>query len=125
MKDNIRYTQHTGVQALDDVRTGQLHRRYIVFPSVLDVDGSLPSKWLSEINFQEGPRWQGINGCENEDLISIVMDRLECAQEGPLRCEAHAVALAGLSMALKALSGLNRPYDLENTVDSYQNHCEV
>ena len=43
---------------------------------------------FAHINFQEGPvKESGINGCHNEDLLAIVIDRLQYFQKGYFRFE--------------------------------------
>ena len=53
------------------------------------------------VNFQEGPvKENGVNGCQNEDLLAIVIDRLECFQSGSLACEENARALRKIEEGL-------------------------
>lgn len=56
---------------------------------------------LSEINMQEGAiKENGINGCHNEDLIAIVLARLEAFQNSEYKCRENAVAITKLEEAL-------------------------
>ncbi len=58
-------------------------------------------KIVSVINFQEGPiKENGINGCHHEDLINIVIHRLESFQDGALRCRENALAITKLEEAI-------------------------
>ena len=61
-------------------------------------------KLLAGIDFQNGGvKDEGVNGCQNEDLLAIVIDRLECFQAGEFACEENAVALASCKVALGML----------------------
>ncbi len=59
---------------------------------------------LGKIQFQNGPiKEHGVNGIANEDLIVIVMDRLEGFQSGEYKCEENEKALKSLTYALRWL----------------------
>ncbi|GAG13736.1 unnamed protein product, partial [marine sediment metagenome] len=59
---------------------------------------------LAYIPFQKGPvKEHGINGIHNEDLLCIVIDRLESFQKGEYACEENEVALNQLKIALMCL----------------------
>jgi hypothetical protein len=63
-------------------------------------DGKPPEP-LAEIHFQEGPIKEcGVNGVCNEDLIAMVIRRLEGFQDSPFRCRENAVAITKLEEAL-------------------------
>ena len=56
---------------------------------------------LCDIHFQEGPIKEcGVNGVCNEDLINMVIDRLEHFQDSEFRCRENAVAITKLEEAL-------------------------
>lgn len=56
---------------------------------------------LCEVEFQKGPiKESGVNGCHNEDLIAIVIDRLEGFQSGEYKCRENALVLTKLEEAL-------------------------
>ena len=56
---------------------------------------------LCEINFQEGPIKEcGVNGVCNEDLINMVIERLECFQNTEFKCRENALAITKLEEAL-------------------------
>ena len=56
---------------------------------------------LCDIHFQEGPIKEcGVNGVCNEDLINMVIDRLEHFQNSEFRCRENALAIAALEEAL-------------------------
>ena len=59
----------------------------------------------ANVHFQNGPiKENGVNGCHNEDLIAIVIDRLRGFQCGDFACEENANALASLEEALMLLN---------------------
>lgn len=56
---------------------------------------------LCEIHFQEGPIKEcGVNGVCNEDLINMVIDRLEHFQKSEFSCRENALAITALEEAL-------------------------
>ncbi len=60
---------------------------------------------VAEINFQNGPVGEvGANGCSNEDLLAIVIDRLECLDAGKFPCEENKSALSHARLALTRLN---------------------
>jgi len=61
-------------------------------------------RMFAKINFQQGPiREAGLNGCFIEDLLKIVIDRLECFQKGLFRCDENDWALSICYDALRCL----------------------
>lgn len=60
-----------------------------------------PHSILCEINFQKGPiKENGVNGCCNEDLIAMVIRRLEGFQLSEFKCRENAVAITKLEESL-------------------------
>lgn len=56
---------------------------------------------IVKIDMQEGPILEsGVNGCCNEDLINIVVARLEGFQASPYACRENAIAITKLQEAL-------------------------
>lgn len=56
---------------------------------------------LVEIHFQEGPIKEcGVNGVCNEDLIAMVITRLEYFQKSEYKCRENALAITKLEEAL-------------------------
>lgn len=56
---------------------------------------------LAEVHFQEGPiKEVGVNGVCNEDLIAMVICRLEHFQKGPFASRDNALAITKLEEAL-------------------------
>lgn len=56
---------------------------------------------IAEINFQEGPILEaGVNGVMNEDLIAMVICRLESFNNSDFRCRENSMAITKLEEAL-------------------------
>ena len=57
------------------------------------------------ISFQNGPIKEfGINGCHQEDLLAIVIDRLQSFQAGKYACRENALALTKIQEAMHWLN---------------------
>lgn len=53
-----------------------------------------------QIKFQEGPILEvGHNGCQIEDVIDVLLDRLRGFNEGPFRCRENSLAITALEDA--------------------------
>jgi len=66
----------------------------------LDGKGELPVS-IQTIHFQEGPiKENGVNGVCNEDLIAMVICRLEHFQKSEYACRENALAITKLEEAL-------------------------
>ena len=64
-------------------------------------DSETDSCILTLVKFQEGPiKENGVNGCCNEDLIAMVIDRLQSFQESEYKCRENAIAITKLEEAL-------------------------
>lgn len=60
-----------------------------------------PEERVAEIHFQEGPIKEcGVNGCCNEDLIVMVIRRLEGFQNSEFKCRENEMAITKLEEAL-------------------------
>lgn len=56
-----------------------------------------PSDIVTVVNFQEGPvKENGINGLHNEDLLLMVLTRLQSFQESPYACRENEKAIEKL-----------------------------
>lgn len=93
--------EHTTVFACDERGAGNANHVY----EILAVDRSGDTaKMDTRICFQNGPiKENGVNGIHNEDLLCIVMDRLEGFQAGDYACGENAVAFAYVGAALRCL----------------------
>ncbi len=72
-------------------------------------DSETGARVLSWVKFQKGPiKENGVNGCCNEDLIAMVIDRLQSFQESPYKCRENALAITKLEEALQWLNWRTR-----------------
>lgn len=95
----IGTTGYTEVIAVDSPEFGA-HHHYAVKSAVKD-DNGLTDRLLSEIHFQKGPiKEHGVNGVCNEDLLAIIIDRLEGFQTTDFKCRENALAITKLEEAL-------------------------
>lgn len=61
------------------------------------------------IKFHNGPiQDNGVNGCQQEDLLKIVIDRLRSFQSGDFSCRENAIALTKCEEALHWLESRTR-----------------
>ncbi len=60
-----------------------------------------PVDLLAQVHFQEGPiKENGVNGVANEDLLVMVIRRLQGFQESEYKCRENAMAITKLEEAL-------------------------
>lgn len=94
----VRKTEYTTVICTDTPGKGNACHSYIITANNLST--FIPTYVL----FQNGPiKENGVNGCQNEDLLAIVIDRLEGFQSGDFACEDNHIALQYLRAALNSL----------------------
>jgi hypothetical protein len=102
---NIGSKHHTKVICNDEPGQGGTCHEYQVvekqaLPDVIDHDTN-PYLLFADVSFQNGAiKETGVNGCHNEDLIVIVIDRLQGFQSGEFKCRENAIALTKLEEAL-------------------------
>lgn len=83
----------------DEPGSGRAHHQYSI---------TLPDQQRYHIDFQNGPIAEaGVNGITHEALLAILIDRLECFQNGPFANPYNATALSSLKVAQETL--LARP----------------
>ena len=88
----------TEVSVLDEPGAGGACHRYCI-GRVSRTDEPLGE--FGHIEFQNGPVGEkGVNGCFQEDLIAICIDRLRSFQAGDFKCRENALALTKLEEAL-------------------------
>lgn len=59
---------------------------------------------LATVDFQCGPiKENGVNGVSNEDLLLMVITRLQHFQQSKYACEENAEAIEGIMIAVEAL----------------------
>lgn len=65
---------------------------------------TLDGNHIASIDFQEGPISEvGINGVSNEDLLIIILTRLEAFQMSQYRCIENQEAITAINEALDSL----------------------
>lgn len=98
--DALKNTEHrvlndeavNKVTVMDDPGSGGACHRYLVTKDGMS---------LCFVKFQEGPVKEfGVTGCQNEDLLAIVIDRLECFQTGKYDCMENSMALDAAKEAM-------------------------
>lgn len=101
--------KNTKVFSTDERGAGNAFHQYVILPT----HGEGLTGALTSIKFQKGPiKENGVNGCMNEDLIAVVIDRLECFNAGDYKCRENAIAITKLEEALLWLR--KRTMDREN-----------
>ena len=105
----IQTVEHsvTKIFALDAPGAGgACHSYIIVLKTGSDKDNDTRGRErIAEINFQNGPvKEAGANGCFQEDLIAICVDRLRSFQQGDFKCRENALAITHLEEALNWLN---------------------
>lgn len=94
------------VAVLDEPGSGGAHHVY-------EITGYLPPNdefpGITRIEFQNGPiNEAGVNGITHEALLAILIDRLECFQNGPFANPYNATALSSLKVAQETLLARTR-----------------
>lgn len=104
LKSPLLTTKYTKVlhENQEDIKFNAPHH-FIVVPAlqarayIKDV----PDGVLAEINFQEGPIKEcGVNGVANEDLLNMVICRLQGFQLSEFSCRENAIAITKIEEAL-------------------------
>ena len=61
---------------------------------------AVPAAPYASIKFQRGPIQEvGVNGCSIEEVIDVLVTRLEGFQKGPLKCRENALAITKMEEA--------------------------
>lgn len=90
---NIGSKKYTIVMSIDEKEFNANH----LFNIIRKEDGMI----LNTIKFQKGAiKEHGVNGLMNEDLIAMVIDRLQSFQDSDFKCRENAVAITKLEEAL-------------------------
>ena len=96
------------IEALDDPGSGGACHEYRVSKYDEKYDST---DCYASVNFQKGPineNGEGINGCSNEALLAIVIDRLEGFANGPFPSRETSLALTKCQEALHWLESRTR-----------------
>ena len=89
---------YTRVNVLDKPGAGGACHEYEVL-AVKERNGYLQK--FANVSFQNGPiKENRVNGCHQEDLLVIVIDRLRSFQAGSYKCRENALALTKIEEAL-------------------------
>lgn len=90
----------TAVYSNDEKGEGGAKHYYTIVSNETHNVNETP-KVFANIQFQNGAILEnGINGCQNEDLIEVVLDRLRDFQNGKFPCRENAIAITKLEEAL-------------------------
>lgn len=74
---------------------------FLILESDLAYSENTPCKILTRVDFQEGPiKENGVNGVANEDLINMIICRLEHFQQTEFACRENDLAITKLEEAL-------------------------
>ncbi|HWD37462.1 MAG TPA: hypothetical protein VG944_01320 [Fimbriimonas sp.] len=85
--------------------------------------GEVVERPFIRVVFQSGfPKDVGINGCRVEDVVQLVIDRLEEYQQGPLECEENSQALQGLYFAVQAMEDRRRRREEQGVLNTMSRH---
>lgn len=100
MRKLIKSRMFTAVYANDDKGEGGARHNYTIVSNETHREDETP-KVFANIKFQNGAILEsGINGCQNENLIEIVLDRLRDFQYSKFPCRENAIAITKLEEAL-------------------------
>ena len=113
-KLEIGTEKYTQVFAMDEKEFNANHN-YVVVPTTSGNETFTEEMLLTSVQFQKGPiKENGVNGCCNEDLIAMVIDRLNSFQESPYKCRENALAITKLEEALQWLNWRTRGREKRN-----------
>jgi hypothetical protein len=93
----IKKGEYTRIMVCDESGAGGACHNYRVEAADMPDDPVI----LGQVDFQNGPiQEKRVNGVQNEDLLTIVIHRLQCFQRGAFACRENAIALTHLETAL-------------------------
>lgn len=96
-----RYTQVYAIDDPDD--KSKANHRYSIVNATYE--GGEDPQFRVGVDFQRGPiKEAGVNGCHNEDLLVIVLDRLNAFQTSEFKCRENALAITKIEEALHWLN---------------------
>jgi hypothetical protein len=102
---NIGSKRFTRVLVIDEPGQGNACHEYRIESIPQVSTKNIPMAVYANISFQNGPIKEfGVNGCYQEDLLAIVIDRLESFQTGPFACRENALALTKIQEAMHWLN---------------------
>lgn len=112
--------KYTTVKAIEQTGPGGARHHYVINirPEFLKLE---QHERLLDIDFQDGPiKESGINGVMNENLLAILIDRLDGFQSGPYACAENQEALDACYLALDALTRRTALRESEGTEGTHQ-----
>ncbi len=97
----------TKVIALDEPSNGGASHLYVTIPAgfdLTDANNAIPAvvrnNAICEIHFQQGPTKEvGLNGVHHDDLLAMIIDRIQGFQSGDFKCRENAIAITKLEEA--------------------------
>lgn len=99
MKTIYSGNPNSRIAVMDEPGEGGACHRYYIGRNVGQENE--PEGEFGHAHFQDGPVGEkGVNGCHQEDLLAIVIDRLQSFQSGPFKCRENAIALTKCQEAL-------------------------
>jgi hypothetical protein len=103
---NIGSQRFTKVVVTDEPGQGNAcHKYYIGRSALVPGEPDVPYGEFGHVHFQDGPVKEfGVNGCHQEDLLAIVIDRLQSFQAGKFSCPENALALTKIQEAMHWLN---------------------
>ena len=103
-KVNIGTNNYTEIYATDEPAFNANHEYIVVAAPAEGEEIGLDNPY-AKVKFQEGAiKENGVNGCHNEDLIAIVIDRLQCLNQDDFKCRENSIAITKLEEALMWLN---------------------
>lgn len=113
--DSLSIHKYTSIFHEETFENNAPHHFLIVDKaSVIDREDIKPTI-LGSVDFQNGPILEaGVNGAMDENLIAIVMKRLQSFQESPYSCRENAMALTKLEEAMMWMKKRTNDRELRN-----------
>lgn len=91
------------IYPLSTTKYTKIYEDNVVFnaPHDFEVVNAETEELLAHVHFQQGPiKENGVNGVCNEDLITMVIRRLQSFQDSDYACRENALAITKLEEAL-------------------------
>lgn len=99
----------TEIGVIDEPGSGGASHEYRVYNHADGMEDNI----FANIHFQNGPvQENGVNGCHQEDLLLVVLDRLQSFQNGEFKCRENALAITMIEQAIHWLN--HRTRDRQN-----------
>ena len=100
-KHDLLTTKYTKVLEEKEYQFNAPHTFEVVRKLDVNTEFNPETDLLAKIHFQEGPiKENGVNGVANEDLLVMVIRRLQGFQDSPYSCRENAMAITKLEEAL-------------------------